>query len=69
MRVNSKDFHAMLGHVEDGCVIIAPSGREFTLKNRIKGWVVCWPDGSDCSGYLPSAADVSYFVVNGLQTS
>ena len=68
MKTRSQDFHSMRGHVANGCIIIAPSGKEFTLKNTLKGWVVCWPDGSECSGNLPSAFDVEYFVVNGLQS-
>ena len=69
MKIHSNQFTAMKGHVADGCVIVAPSGKEFTLKNTMRGWIVRWPDGSDCSGNLPSAFDVEYFVVNGLQTS
>lgn len=69
MRVKSENFHTMLGHVSDGCVIVAPSGKEFTLKNTIQGWRVVRSDGSECSGNLVSAADVEYFVVNGLRTS
>lgn len=68
MKVKSTNFHTMLGHVIDGCIIIAPSGKEFTLVNKIKGWVVVGPDGAECSGYLLSAYDVEYFVVNGLQS-
>ena len=58
----------MRGHVADGTVIIAPSGKRFTLKNTLRGWVVVGPDGVECSGTLSSAYDVEYFVVNGLQT-
>lgn len=68
MKVESTKFHSMLGHVTDGCIIIAPSGKEFKLVNKIKGWVIVGPDGLECSGYLPSAYDVEYFVVNGLQS-
>lgn len=69
MQVNSNEFTSMKGHVADGCTIIAPSGRTFTLKNTMKGWMIVRNDGSPCSGILPSAFDVEYFVVNGLQTS
>ena len=34
----------------------------------MKGWQVSGPDGLPCSGYLPSAFDVEYFIVNGLQS-
>jgi hypothetical protein len=69
MRTTAKDFHSMRGHVADGCVIVAPSGKEFTLKNTMKGWVVVGPDGESCSGNLKSAWEVEYFVVNGLFSS
>jgi hypothetical protein len=65
MKTSSQNFTSMKGHVADGCVIVAPSGREFTLKNHIKGWMI-YRDGQPVSGYLPSAADVEFFVVNGL---
>lgn len=68
MKIKSTEFTSMKGHVADGCVVIAPSGKEFTIKNTMKGWKVFWPDGSECSGNLPSAFDVEYFVVNGLQS-
>jgi hypothetical protein len=58
----------MKGHVADGCIIIAPSGKPFTLKNTMRGWRVCGSDGSEVSGNLPSAFDVECFVVNGLQS-
>jgi hypothetical protein len=69
MIVKSVEFTSMKGHVSDDCIIIAPSGRQFTLKNTIKGWTILWDDGSPCSGILPSALDVEYFVVNGLYSS
>ena len=68
MKVKSTEFTSMKGHVADGCVVIAPSGKQFTIKNTMKGWSVIGSDGLPCSGNLPSAFDVEYFVVNGLQT-
>ena len=68
MRVQSEKFHVMLGHVEEGCEIVAPSGKVFTLKNTIHGWRVLGPDGLECSGNLPSAHDVERFIVQGLQS-
>ena len=69
MKIHSNKFTTMLGHVEDGCIIIAPSGREFTLRNTMSGWVVVGPDGVDCSGNLKSARDVEFYIVNGLQSA
>jgi len=69
MRTTVEQFHIMRGHVADGCIIVAPSGREFTLKNTMQGWQVHDSDGHPRSGYLPSADDVTYFVVNGLYSS
>ena len=69
MIVKSTEFASLKGHVADDCIIIAPSGRQFTLKNTIKGWTILRGDGSPCSGILPSAHDVEYFVVNGLYSS
>jgi hypothetical protein len=69
MKTNSKTFHSMRGHVADGCIIVSPSGKEFTLKNTINGWMVYGSDNLPISGYLPSAYEVEYFVVNGLQNS
>jgi len=69
MIVKSTEFTSMKGHVADDCIIIAPSGRQFTIKNTIKGWTILRDDGSPCSGILPSALDVEYFVVNGLYSS
>jgi len=68
MRVKSNHFHHMRGHVCDGCVIVAPSGKEFRLRNTIRGWIVDGPDGQPCSGYLDSVMAVEVFMVNGLQT-
>lgn len=68
MRVQSENFHVMLGHVEDGCEIVSPSGKVFTLKNTIRGWQVLGADGQPCSGNLESAYEVEMFIVHGLQT-
>ena len=68
MLVKSTEFTSMKGHVADGCTILAPSGKKFTLKNTMKGWQVIGPDSLPCSGNLPSAFEVEYFIVNGLQT-
>jgi hypothetical protein len=68
MQVKSTEFTSMKGHVAEGCIVIAPSGKTFTIKNTMKGWMVHGPEGLPCSGYLPSAFDVEYFIVNGLQT-
>jgi hypothetical protein len=69
MKTTVEQFHSFRGHVTDGCVIVAPSGREFTLTNTMRGWQVLGPNKLPISGYLPSAADVEYFVVNGLYSS
>jgi hypothetical protein len=66
MQTTTEQFHTMRGHVADGCQIKAPSGKVFTLASTMRGWVINGPDGLPVSGYLPSAADVEYFVVNGL---
>lgn len=68
MKIKSSEFTSMKGHVADGCVVIAPSGKQFTIKNTMKGWTIHGPDNLPCSGNLPSAFDVEYFVVNGLQS-
>lgn len=68
MKVHSNDFTTMKGHVTDGCIIIAPSGKLFTLQATMRGWQVNGPDGLPCSGNLSSAFEVEYFIVNGLQT-
>jgi hypothetical protein len=64
--VKSQDFTSMKGHVADGCIVIAPSGKQFTIKNTMKGWQVLGSDGLPVTGNLSSAFDVEYFVVNGL---
>jgi hypothetical protein len=69
MKIKTQEFTAMKGHVADGCVVIAPSGKEFTIVNTLKGWMLHGPDNRPCSGYLPSAFDVEYFVVNGLSSN
>ena len=66
MQVKSNDFTSMKGHVADGCVVIAPSGKQFTIKSTMKGWQVLGSDNQPVTGNLPSAFDVEYFVVNGL---
>jgi hypothetical protein len=67
MKTTTENFHTMRGHVAEGCVIVAPSGREFTIKNTIKGWMIHDNrDGLAVSGYLPAAVDVERFVVMGL---
>lgn len=69
MRTTTENFHTMRGHVIDGCEIKAPSGRVFKLRNTIRGWVIDNDKGEPISGYLPSAAAVEYFVVNGLSAN
>jgi len=69
MKTTVQNFHSMRGHVSDGCVIVAPTGKEFTLKNQIKGWMVYGSDNLPISGYLNSAHEVEFFVVNGLHNS
>ena len=64
--VKSQDFTSMKGHVADGCIVIAPSGKQFTIKNTMRGWQILGPDKQPVTGNLPSAFDVEYFVVNGL---
>ena len=66
--VKTTEFTALKGHVIDGCIIIAPSGKRFSLKNTMKGWKVLGNDGLPCSGNLSSAFEVEYFVVNGLSS-
>ena len=65
MIVKASNFHQMKGHVADGCQIINASGT-YTLKNHMQGWMVHGKDGLPISGYLPSANEVEYFIVNGL---
>ena len=36
MKVKTEQFTAMKGHVAENCTIIAPSGKEFTLKNTLR---------------------------------
>lgn len=69
MLTTHEQFSALRGHVADGCKVKAPSGRIYTVKNTMKGWVIIGPDGFQCSGNLPSAFDVECFIVNGLQSS
>jgi hypothetical protein len=66
MRVLVENFAVIRGNVTDGCEIVTPSGKVYTLKNRIKGWTILDSNGLDICGILPSASDVEYFVVNGL---
>ena len=68
MKTTIDQFHVMRGHVADGCIVVAPSGREFVIQATMRGWQVIGPDGLPCSGNLPGAADVEHFVVNGLQS-
>jgi hypothetical protein len=69
MQTTSQNFHSMRGHVADGCIIVSPSGKQFTLKNTISGWMIFGPDDKPRSGNLKSAYDVEFFVVYGLQNS
>jgi hypothetical protein len=65
MKTTVQNFHSMRGNVADGCIIVAPSGKEFILKNTIKGWLI-YHDNLPISGVLPGANDVDYFVYNAL---
>jgi hypothetical protein len=69
MKTTQQNFTAMKGHVTHGQVVITPSGKEVTIVNTMRGWVVNGPDGLAISGNLPSAFDVEYFIVNGLYSS
>ena len=68
MQTTTQDFHTMRGHVADGCEIKAPSGRIYTLRSAMNGWIIYNQDNQPITGYLPSASDVEYFVVNGLSS-
>jgi hypothetical protein len=69
MQTTTDSFHTMRGHVTDGCIIVSPSGKRFTLKNTMQGWTIFGPDGHAVSGNLPTARDVEFFVVNGLSSN
>lgn len=64
--LHAKNFSALFGHVYDGKQFTNDSGKIFTLKNHIKGWMIHGEDGNAITGYLTSAHDVEYYVVNGL---
>jgi len=67
MKVKAQNFHTMLGHVTNGCIVIDESGNEYTLKpSRNIGWMFVDANGSDVSGFLGSAYEVENFVVNKL---
>ena len=67
MKVKAQNFHTMLGHVANGCVVIDESGNEYTLKpSGNTGWMLVDASGSDVSGFLGSAYEVENFVVNKL---
>ena len=66
MKVTIDQFTAMKGHVADGCEVVSPQGKVFTIRATMNGWEVIAPDGFPCSGNLNSAFEVEYFVVNGL---
>lgn len=66
MKTTTTNFHSMRGHVADGCIIVAPDGREYTLVNTISGWRIKNAKGEEITGNLKSAFDVEFFVVNGL---
>lgn len=66
MKTTTNNFHSMRGHVADGCVIVAPDKREYTLFNTINGWRIKNQQGEEISGNLKSAFEVELFVVNGL---
>lgn len=66
MRTTTDQFHHMRGHVSDGCEIVSPSGKVFTLRMGHNGWMIYGDDGLAVSGYLPAYYDVERFVVVGL---
>lgn len=66
MKTTTANFHSMRGHVCDGCIIVAPDGREYKLVNTTGGWRIQNDKGEEITGNLPSAHDVEFFVVNGL---
>jgi hypothetical protein len=69
MRTTTNAFHSMRGHVTNGCEVIAPSGKVYTLRNHINGWMFYDSSNTAVSGYLPSAYDVEYYVFNALSQS
>jgi hypothetical protein len=69
MKTTADNFTSMLGHVYSGCEVIAPSGKVFTLRNRMNGWMFYDENKTAISGYLPSAHDVEFFVFNALSQS
>ena len=69
MQTTTDQFHTMRGHVADGCTIVASSGKKFTLRATMRGWMIYGPDNHPASGYLASSADVEFFVVNGLSSN
>jgi hypothetical protein len=69
MRIKAEDFTSMRGHVANGCEVVTPSGKVYTLRNRMNGWMFYDENKTAISGYLPSAHDVEYFVFNALSQS
>lgn len=45
MRTTQQAFHAMRGHVADGCEIQMDNGDLCTLKAVFQGWQLFTPDG------------------------
>jgi hypothetical protein len=69
MKTTTDNFTSMRGHVFNGCEVIAPSGKVYTLRNRMNGWMFYDENKTAISGYLPSAYEVEYFVFNALSQS
>jgi hypothetical protein len=67
MKTKTENFTMLKGHVAENCVVISPSGKEFTLKPTMNGWRFVDSDKREVSENLKSAFEVECFVVNELQ--
>jgi hypothetical protein len=66
MRIKAEDFSSISGHVFNGCEVVTPSGKVYTLRNRMNGWMFYDENKTAISGYLTCDYDVEFFVINGL---
>ena len=59
-----QNFAIILGDVAEGSRIYMDNGETWTIRNKLRDWIILNQDGDQVGGPFSSAMDVEAYVVN-----